>query len=143
MCPSGAGNRFTRLRRCTAGVLRLRGAELSLQVPEIVQSLHTAMKGITNEQTLNGTLHSLRTLTAHHLVLVADQILTFQLPHDECVAYMSLLNASPPPEHDPYGRSCARSREHSIFFFGGGVRAARRGAGLSSRSCKRSPKTPS
>lgn len=64
-------------------MLRLRGAELSLQVPEIVMLLHTAMKSITNEQTLNGTLHSLRTLTAHHLVLVADQILTMPLPHDE------------------------------------------------------------
>jgi len=64
-------------------VLRLRGAELSLQVPEIVMLLHSAMKSITNEQTLNGTLHSLRTLTAHHLVLVADQILTMPLPHDE------------------------------------------------------------
>jgi hypothetical protein len=85
-----------RRRRGTAGVLRLRGAELSLQVPEIVQSLHTAMKTITNEQTLNGTLHSLRTLTAHHLVTVADHLLTFPLPHDEYGVVARRRAARPP-----------------------------------------------
>jgi len=53
------------------------------QVSEIVLGIHSALKGITNEQTQNGALHSLRTLTGHHLILVADEFLRFPLPHDE------------------------------------------------------------
>lgn len=65
------------------GILRQRGGELSAQVPEIVSGIHTALKGISNEQTLNGALHSLRTLTGHHLVLVADQFLQMSVPIDQ------------------------------------------------------------
>eukprot|EP00732_Lithocolla_globosa_P000613 Lithocolla_globosa_v1_NODE_214_length_5084_cov_10.333665.p1 type:complete len:1658 gc:universal NODE_214_length_5084_cov_10.333665:50-5023(+) len=64
------------------GMLRLRGVELELQVPIIMMGFHTAMQGISNEQTLNGTQHALRTLSNHHLGLVGDQLLTFDLPHD-------------------------------------------------------------
>lgn len=71
------------------GILRIRGAELSAHVPAIVKGVHSAMKTIKNDQTLNGTLHSLRTLTAHHLLLVADEILAMDLPHDPCVIRLS------------------------------------------------------
>jgi len=67
------------------GIMRLRGGELSQQVSKIVALIHSAMKGIQNEQTMNGTLHSFRTLATHHLALVATEILNFGVPHDEFV----------------------------------------------------------
>jgi len=66
--------------------MRLRGNELGKHVGEIVEKMHTAMKGIKNEQTLTGTLHSFRTLSSHHLDLVATEILTFDIPHDELLS---------------------------------------------------------
>lgn len=63
--------------------MRLRGGELGSHVGKIVALIHEAMKGIKNEQTMNGTLHSFKTLATHHLALVATEILSFELPHDE------------------------------------------------------------
>jgi len=65
------------------GLMRLRGGELGAQVSKIVALIHAAMKGIKNEQTMNGTLHSFKTLATHHLSLVATELLTFDVPHDE------------------------------------------------------------
>jgi hypothetical protein len=67
------------------GLMRLRGGELGAHVSKIVALIYTAMKGIKNEQTMNGTLHSFKTLATHHLALVATEILNFELPHDEPV----------------------------------------------------------
>ena len=71
--------------------MRLRGGELSAQVGKIVALIYTAMKGIKNEQTMNGTLHSFKTLATHHLSLVATELLNFDLPHDECASPSSFL----------------------------------------------------
>lgn len=65
------------------GLMRLRGGELANQVSKIVALIYAAMKGIKNEQTMNGTLHSFKTLATHHLSLVATELLTFDVPHDE------------------------------------------------------------
>eukprot|EP00999_Lentomonas_sp_LEN2_P003055 NODE_90_length_2355_cov_91.093357_g69_i0.p1 GENE.NODE_90_length_2355_cov_91.093357_g69_i0~~NODE_90_length_2355_cov_91.093357_g69_i0.p1 ORF type:complete len:766 (-),score=168.20 NODE_90_length_2355_cov_91.093357_g69_i0:57-2057(-) len=70
------------------GVLRNRGAELTEHVPAIITHMQDAMKTISNEQTLNGALHSIRTLTNHHMLLMADELLKFDIPHDPHVVKM-------------------------------------------------------
>jgi hypothetical protein len=50
-------------------------------LPKLVQGLLTAMEGISNEQTMNGTLHAVRSLATHHNLPVVNQLLEASLPH--------------------------------------------------------------
>jgi len=63
------------------GLVSQRGKELTSDVQKLVQEMCTQMGGITNESTLNGTLHALRQLAATHLTIVMDQLLAMPLPH--------------------------------------------------------------
>ena len=42
------------------GLVKARGAELAPKVPELVAGLLAALANISNDQTLNGTLHAMR-----------------------------------------------------------------------------------
>jgi hypothetical protein len=59
---------------------RLRGGELTDEVPNLVKETITQLDRITSTQTHTGTLRSLRTLTHHHLNLVVTTLLDFPLP---------------------------------------------------------------
>ncbi|MDP2434244.1 MAG: hypothetical protein Q8P67_00705, partial [archaeon] len=62
-------------------ILKLRGQQLAAWLPDLVQGMVGAMGGITEEKTMNGTLHSLRTLATHHLIEVVEVLLRMPLPH--------------------------------------------------------------
>jgi hypothetical protein len=51
------------------------------QVKQLTDGLLAAMEHITDPQTLNGTLHAVRTLASHHLLPVVNQLLDRPLPH--------------------------------------------------------------
>lgn len=42
-----------------------------------------AMEGITSEATMNGSLHALRNLALHHLLLAVDHLLATPMPHSK------------------------------------------------------------
>eukprot|EP01119_Soliformovum_irregulare_P013154 TRINITY_DN3473_c0_g1_i1.p1 TRINITY_DN3473_c0_g1~~TRINITY_DN3473_c0_g1_i1.p1 ORF type:complete len:1648 (+),score=609.13 TRINITY_DN3473_c0_g1_i1:20-4963(+) len=63
------------------GLIKMRGPELLPKVASLVQGIIGAMETITNETTLNGTLHALQSLATHHEIAVIDRILVFPLPH--------------------------------------------------------------
>jgi len=63
------------------GLIKARGKELLLKVPQIVGGLLTAMEGISNEQTMNGTLHALRSLATHHEIPVVNRLIEMPVPH--------------------------------------------------------------
>ena len=63
------------------GTIKIRGEELANQVESLVGGLLKAMETIKDEKTMNGTLHSLRTLAAHHLLPVIEQLLLSPVPH--------------------------------------------------------------
>jgi hypothetical protein len=65
------------------GLIKVRGAILQPSVPKLVSGLVAAMNGIANEQTLNGTLHAVRSLASHHLLLVVDNLLANTVPHSQ------------------------------------------------------------
>eukprot|EP00026_Physarum_polycephalum_P000352 Phypoly_transcript_00352.p1 GENE.Phypoly_transcript_00352~~Phypoly_transcript_00352.p1 ORF type:complete len:1660 (+),score=332.46 Phypoly_transcript_00352:97-5076(+) len=63
------------------GLIKQRGEELAPHVATVVTGLVTAMEGITSEATMNGSLHALRNLALHHLLLVVDHLLVYPMPH--------------------------------------------------------------
>eukprot|EP01104_Vermistella_antarctica_P007673 TRINITY_DN1880_c0_g3_i1.p1 TRINITY_DN1880_c0_g3~~TRINITY_DN1880_c0_g3_i1.p1 ORF type:complete len:1673 (+),score=516.54 TRINITY_DN1880_c0_g3_i1:168-5186(+) len=67
------------------GLVRLRGEELLPKVPELLQGILTTMESIKEEKTMNGTLHSLRSLATHHLVPVLGVLLAESIPQSEHV----------------------------------------------------------
>lgn len=67
------------------GLIKARGKELKTKVPQIISGLLSSMTGIVNEQTMNGTLHAVRSLASHHGLLVIDQLLQAPIPHSTFV----------------------------------------------------------
>lgn len=63
------------------GLIKARGSELLPKVSQIVGGLLTALEGITQDQTMNGTLHALRSLATHHEIPVVDELLKAPVPH--------------------------------------------------------------
>lgn len=61
--------------------IKIRGEELVSQVPSLVGGMLTAMDATKVEKTINGTLHSLRTLATHHLLAVVEELLKSPVPH--------------------------------------------------------------
>lgn len=49
--------------------------------------LLSSMEGITSEATMNGSLHALRNLATHHLLLVVDHLLGTPMPHSTYLLY--------------------------------------------------------
>jgi len=67
------------------GLIKVRGEELLPKVSQIVSGLLASMEGISNDQTMNGTLHSLRSLASHHELPVIDRLLQASIPHTHFV----------------------------------------------------------
>jgi hypothetical protein len=63
------------------GLVSQRGSELTGEVARLVKEICGQMAGITNDQTLNGTLHAIRQLALAHMGVVVDQLLARDLPH--------------------------------------------------------------
>lgn len=81
------------------GLVKQRGEELAPHVATVVTGSYCfyyfccvycvypdvgllgAMEGITSEATMNGSLHALRNLALHHLLLVVDHLLGTPMPH--------------------------------------------------------------
>jgi hypothetical protein len=61
--------------------ISVRGAELLPQVKVLTNGLLGAMNGLTDQQSLNGTLHAVRTLASHHLLQVMNTLLDRPLPY--------------------------------------------------------------
>lgn len=66
-------------------ILKLRGEELANEVQSLVGGMLKAMEQTKVEKTLNGTLHSLRTLAIHHLLPVVEELLKSPIPHSQFV----------------------------------------------------------
>eukprot|EP01116_Phalansterium_solitarium_P016259 TRINITY_DN3745_c0_g1_i3.p1 TRINITY_DN3745_c0_g1~~TRINITY_DN3745_c0_g1_i3.p1 ORF type:complete len:1692 (-),score=828.04 TRINITY_DN3745_c0_g1_i3:272-5347(-) len=67
------------------GLIKARGKELLVKLPALVSGLLQAMPTIANEQTLNGTLHAVRSLAGHHQLPVVDLLLGQPMPHTKFV----------------------------------------------------------
>eukprot|EP01087_Luapelamoeba_hula_P005831 TRINITY_DN1587_c0_g1_i1.p1 TRINITY_DN1587_c0_g1~~TRINITY_DN1587_c0_g1_i1.p1 ORF type:complete len:1410 (-),score=232.80 TRINITY_DN1587_c0_g1_i1:1013-5242(-) len=67
------------------GMIKGRGGELGSRVSELVSALLAEMNKITQEQTLNATLHAIRHLGHHHTLPVIDQLLQAPVPHPPVV----------------------------------------------------------
>mmetsp|Transcript_7944 Transcript_7944/g.33416 ORF Transcript_7944/g.33416 Transcript_7944/m.33416 type:complete len:974 (+) Transcript_7944:72-2993(+) len=65
------------------GMIKIRGEMVTEEVPNLVDGMLKAMESITDEKTMNGTLHSLRTLAAHHLLSVVEELLLSPTPHSQ------------------------------------------------------------
>eukprot|EP00012_Vannella_robusta_P000552 CAMPEP_0206186026 /NCGR_PEP_ID=MMETSP0166-20121206/2167_1 /ASSEMBLY_ACC=CAM_ASM_000260 /TAXON_ID=95228 /ORGANISM="Vannella robusta, Strain DIVA3 518/3/11/1/6" /LENGTH=1620 /DNA_ID=CAMNT_0053601351 /DNA_START=1 /DNA_END=4863 /DNA_ORIENTATION=- len=65
--------------------LKMRGEELGNEVESLVGGMLKAMEATKVEKTLNGTLHSLRTLAIHHLLPVVEELLKSPIPHSQNV----------------------------------------------------------
>jgi len=63
------------------GIISARGVDLKGHVVPIVKGLIDKMIGITNEQTLNGTLHALKSIASVYLSDTMDAILSQEIPH--------------------------------------------------------------
>lgn len=63
------------------GVIKLRGADLKAHVSDLVRGFYSAMPAIKHEQTMNGTLHAVRSLATHHLIPVVNELLLAPQPH--------------------------------------------------------------
>lgn len=68
------------------GLVSERGADLEGHVTKLVTKLIKKMKHIKNEQTLNGSLHALRTIAKIHLAPTIDSLLLLPIPHEPHVA---------------------------------------------------------
>jgi hypothetical protein len=60
-----------------------RGTELLPQVKVLTNGLLAAMNGLSDVQSLNGTLHAVRTLASHHLLQVMNTLLDRPLPYTQ------------------------------------------------------------
>jgi len=67
------------------GLIKTRGKELLPKIPQIVSGLLSSMETVSNEQTLNGTLHAIRSLAIHHQLPVIDRLLQTAVPHSSFV----------------------------------------------------------
>jgi len=65
--------------------IKMRGETLGGEVQSLVGGMLKAMDSTKVEKTLNGTLHSLRTLAVHHLLPVLEELLKSPLPHSQNV----------------------------------------------------------
>lgn len=63
------------------GLIKSRGDELQPYIASLIGGFLQAMEGITNDATMNGTLHALKNLALHHPLPVFDNLLTAPLPH--------------------------------------------------------------
>lgn len=67
------------------GLIKARGVELLPKVSQIVAGLLSALEGINHDQTMNGTLHALRSLASHHEIPVVNELLKAPVPHSNFV----------------------------------------------------------
>jgi len=65
--------------------IKMRGEELAGEVESLVGGMLKAMEATKVEKTMNGTLHSLRTLAIHHLLPVVEELLKSPIPHTQNV----------------------------------------------------------
>jgi hypothetical protein len=63
-------------------VLRTRGNELSQHASKLVHQMMLSLKSIASEQTLNGVLHCIRSITAHNFMDVCGELLNLTIPYD-------------------------------------------------------------
>ena len=63
------------------GLIKVRGQELLSSLSDLVQNILKSMETITNEQTMNGTLHAIRSLAAYHHIPLIDLLLNSTIPH--------------------------------------------------------------
>eukprot|EP01127_Copromyxa_protea_P018695 TRINITY_DN5940_c0_g1_i1.p1 TRINITY_DN5940_c0_g1~~TRINITY_DN5940_c0_g1_i1.p1 ORF type:complete len:1700 (-),score=516.03 TRINITY_DN5940_c0_g1_i1:86-4894(-) len=68
------------------GLVSERGADLEGHVTALVTKLIKKMKRVKNEQTMNGSLHALRTIAKIHLAPTIDSLLLLPIPHEPHVA---------------------------------------------------------
>ena len=94
------------------GLIKARGKELLPKIPELVEGIVNALATISNEQTRNGTLHSLKSLAVHHQQRVVDKLLTFPVPHAQHVIKSFQILA----KDENLGMLCFISTNR-IFFF--------------------------
>ena len=62
-------------------IIKLRGDQFLSQVAELVSGMLAALSKVTHEKTVNGTLHSIRTLSRHHPLPVINALIESPLPH--------------------------------------------------------------
>lgn len=67
------------------GILKIRGKKEETQVKSLVEGFIRAMDGIKFDHTMNGTLHSFKTLAIHFPIPVLDQLLESPIPHSRNV----------------------------------------------------------
>ena len=67
------------------GLLKIRGKELNSTLPKIVSGILKAMESISNEQTMNGTLHAIRSLAVNHHLDIVNLLLETPVPHSSYV----------------------------------------------------------
>ena len=66
-------------------IIKLRGDQFLPQVGELIAGMLLAMEKVNHEKTINGTLHSIRTLATHHPIPVIDQLLASSMPFNKYV----------------------------------------------------------
>ena len=66
-------------------VIKLRGDAFLPQVGDLISGMLKAMEKISHEKTINGTLHSIRTLSKHHPLPVINALVGSPLPHSSYV----------------------------------------------------------
>ncbi|XP_071092263.1 maestro heat-like repeat-containing protein family member 1 [Haliotis cracherodii] len=65
------------------GLMKTRGGELHKEVGKILDNLYDKLRLIQCPQTRTGTLRTIRTMAAHHLIPVVTTLLGYPLPYDE------------------------------------------------------------
>ena len=66
-------------------VIKLRGDSFLPHVGDLISGMLRAMEKISHEKTINGTLHSIRTLSKHHPLPVINALVGSPLPHSKYV----------------------------------------------------------
>ena len=66
-------------------VIKLRGDQFLSHVGPLVSGMIDAMSKVTHDKTINGTLHSIRTLSRHHPLPVINALIESPLPHSKHV----------------------------------------------------------
>ncbi len=78
-------------------IIKIRGDQFLSQVSDLITGMLNAMEKVTHEKTINGTLHSIRTLARHHPLPVIDALVNMPLPHSSHVV-TSIQAISKDPE---------------------------------------------
>eukprot|EP01101_Sappina_pedata_P011357 TRINITY_DN7637_c0_g1_i1.p1 TRINITY_DN7637_c0_g1~~TRINITY_DN7637_c0_g1_i1.p1 ORF type:complete len:1380 (-),score=647.08 TRINITY_DN7637_c0_g1_i1:49-4188(-) len=78
------------------GIMKSRGKVLLGEIPVIVEGILGQLAQITDDKTMNGTLHSLRNLATWHLLPVLDHLLDTPVPHFENVKKSALILCKDP-----------------------------------------------